>query len=268
MKRLSAFQWVIPCALIVQACGNSVPSAEPTPKIELAITPVESAFSPENPTAAPTEEIMQNHAVTFITPDGATLNGELYGSGDTAVIFSVMGNCSPGWREFAQLTAAQGMLSLTYLWRGCRASGSANEAEMKKFVDDLRGAIAFMRAQGAKKIILVGASLGGCASAKLTVESQVDGLVVVASPAEIPQWGFAIEADDVDSDIPKLFITAEEDGTVPLEASQGLFDLAAEPKEWQTYPGTAHGTELFETQSKDEFQQQILEFILAVKTAN
>lgn len=207
---------------------------------------------------------MESHAVTFATPDGATLNGELYGSGETAIIFSVMGNCTPGWREFAQLTAAQGMMSLTYLWRGCRESGSANEDEMKKFVDDLRGAVTYMRAQGAKKIILVGASLGGCASAKLTIESQADGLVVVASPSEIPQWGFAIEADDVASGIPKLFITAEEDDTVPFEASQGLFNLAAEPKEWQTYPGTAHGTEIFDTEYAGELQQRILKFILAI----
>lgn len=236
--------------------------------MELAITPVESAFAPENPTAAQTEEIMQSHSVTFTTPDGATLTGELYGSGDTAVIFSVMGNCSPGWREFAQLTAAQGMISLTYLWRGCRASGSANEDEMKKFVDDLRGAIAFMRGQGAKKIILIGASLGGCASAKLTVESQADGLVVIASPAEIPQWGFAIEAGDVASDIPKLFITAEADDTVPVEATQELFNLVAEPKEWQTYPGSTHGTEIFNTEYADELELRLLEFIVKINAAN
>ena len=211
---------------------------------------------------------MESHAVIFTTPDGATLNGEVYGSGDTAVIFSVMGNCDPGWREFAQLTAAQGVMSLTYLWRGCRASGAANEAEMKKFVDDLRGAIAFMRGQGAKKIILVGASLGGCASAKLTVESQADGLVVVASPAEISQWGFAVEAGDISSDIPKLFITTEADDTVPVEATQELFNLAAEPKEWQTYPGSAHGTEIFDTEYADELGQRLLEFIVKINAAN
>lgn len=257
---------MIPLVLIVQACGNPTATlpVEPTPAKDLGITPVESAFAPENPTASPMEEIMESHAVTFTTPDGATLTGELYGSGDTAVIFSVMGNCDPGWREFAQLTAAQGLMSLTYLWRRCRESGGVDEDEIQKFVDDLRGAITFIREQGAKKVILVGASLGGCASAKLIVESQADGLVVVASPAEIPQWGFAIEASDMDSDIPKLFITAKEDDTVPVEATQELFDLAAEPKEWQTYPGTAHGTDLFHTQHKEEFEQRILEFILQI----
>lgn len=265
MRKLLALQWTLSIILVIQACSTTS-SMEPTPPKDFVVTPVESAFAPENPTLAPLEDIIESHAVTFDTPDGATINGELYGSGDTAVIFSVMGNCDPGWREFAQLTAAQGLTSLTYLWRGCRESGSMDEDEIQKFVDDLRGAIAFMREQGATKIILVGASLGGCASAKLTVESQIDGLVVVASPPEIVQWGFAIEASDLDSDIPKLFITAKEDDTVPVEATQELFNLAAEPKEWKTFPGTAHGTEIFDTQNKDEFQQTILEFIIDIQT--
>jgi alpha-beta hydrolase superfamily lysophospholipase len=270
MRKLSALQWIIPFVLLVQGCGAPTmptlpPKPSPTNEV-LPITPVESAFAPENPTAAPLEDIIESHAVTFNTPDGATIKGELYGSGDTAVIFSVMGDCDPGWREFAQLTAAQGLTSLTYLWRGCSESGEVDEDEIQKFVDDLRGAIAFMREQGATKIILVGASLGGCASAKLTVESQADGLIVVASPAEISQWGFAIEAGDLDTDIPKLFIASKEDDTVSVEATQELFNLAAEPKEWQTYPGAAHGTDLFDTQYKDEFQQRILEFIFDIQT--
>jgi esterase/lipase len=230
----------------------------------LKVTPVESAFAPGNSTAAPLDDIIASHTVTFDTPDGAKITGELYGSGKTAVIFSVMGNCKQGWREFAQLTAAQGLMSFTYLWRGCGVSGIIDNDEMKKFVDDLRGAIDFVRNQGAEKIILAGASLGGCASAKLAVESQADGLIVIASPPEIPQWDFKIEAADVKTDNPKLFITAENDGTVAASKTRALYDLAVEPKEWQTYPGTMHGTDLFETQSGEELQQKILNFILAI----
>lgn len=264
--------------IFLPACASNPPTSLPavptqtgvpipTPSLTrepLMITPVESAFAPDDPTAAPLEDILARHTVTFDTPDGTTLTGELYGAGDTAVIFSVMGNCKPGWREFAQLTAAQGLLTLTYQWRGCRASGSANETELKKFLDDLRGAISFMREQGAEKIILGGASLGGVASAKLAVESQPSGIIVVASPSKILQWSFEIESADLNTDIPKLFITAENDGVVLMTAAREIFDLAAEPKEWQTYPGTAHGTDLFETEYGDEMQQRILEFILAI----
>ena len=179
-----------------------------------------------------------------------------------------MGNCRPGWREFAQLTAAQGLMALTYPWRDCGTSGPTNEAELSRnFVNDARGAANFVREQGAKKIILVGASLGGLASAKLARESQASGLVIFASPAEIPQWDFRIEAADLDTDIPKLFLTTENDTVVPLRSSRALYDLAAEPKEWQTYPGYAHGTDLFDSESGEEAQQRILQFILAVASS-
>lgn len=224
--------------------------------------------APASPTAAPvlpTSSPLPNpQTITFTTPDGATIEGILYGSSDTAVIFSVMGDCTRGWEDMADLVAQNGMTALTYQWRGCRESGSVDEIEIQKFVNDLRGAIDFMRAQGVKKIILAGASLGGCASAKLAVESQVDGLIVIASPPSIPQWGFEIVSADLNSDIPKLFTTAENDNTVSQDETRALFDLAAEPKEWQVYPGTAHGTDLFDSESEAELQQRILDFILKI----
>ena len=259
--------------LCVSACAVAPPSLtdspgpmqEPSPTREVPIvTPVESAFAPGNPTAAPLDEIQTSHVATFRTTDGATITGELYGSGETAVIFSAMGNCKPGWRELAQLTAAQGLMALTYPWRGCRESGSANETELRKFVEDARGAINFVREQGAERIILVGASLGGLASAKLAIESNAIGIVIVASPPGISQWGFEIESSDVNTEIPKLFITAEKDAVVPVSAARELFDLAAEPKEWQTYPGTAHGTDLIQGETGEAVALRILEFVLTI----
>lgn len=262
---------LLPLVFLINACiatPAAVPTTTAVPKIEtsptLAITPVESAFAEGNSTTAPLDDIIATHAVTFETPDGATLIGELYGSDKTAVVFSVMGNCKPGWRKFASLTAAQGLMALTYPWRGCRESGFTDEDELQKFVDDARGAINFVREQGAEKIILVGASLGGLASAKLAIESGSSGIVVVAAPPSISEWGFEIQPADLDTDIPKLFITAENDSTVPASATRQLYDLAAEPKEWQTYPGYEHGTDLFETENGEAMQQRILEFILGI----
>ena len=272
MKTWLAFtRLILFSSLIMAACTPVAPTVTlaPTQKPSatlkpLTLTPVESAFAPTNSTAAPLEDIIRTHSVTFDTSDGATVNGELYGSGKTAVIFSVMGNCKPGWREFAQLTAAQGFMALMYQWHGCRESGSANEAELQTFVDDTRAAISFVREQGAEKIILVGASLGGCASAKLAKESQASGLIVLASPPSIPQWGFEIQLADLDTNIPKLFITAENDNTVSADETRALYDLAAEPKEWQIYPGTAHGTDLFEGENRTELEQRILGFLLTI----
>ena len=214
------------------------------------------------PTAAPSPD---SHSITFTTPDGATLDGHLRGAGSTAVIFSVMGNCKQGWTELAEDVAQHGMLSLTYLWRGCRPNGTVDDGLIQNFVDDTRGAINFMREQGATRIVLVGASLGGCASAKLLVESGASGLIVLASPPEISQWGFQIDAADLQTAAPKLFITAENDSDVDMRSTRELYDLSAEPKEWQTYPGRAHGTDLFETNNHDAVQQRIIEFILMIQ---
>ena len=251
------------------AVSSQEPSATATPTKEPPlVTPVESAFAEGNPTAAPLDDIIKSHTVTFETPDGATIAGELYGSGKTAVIFSVMGNCKPGWREFAWLTAAQGLMALTYQWRDCGPSGPTNETELiQNFVNDARGAINFVRGQGAEKIILAGASLGGVASAKLAIESQASGIIMFASPLQIPGSDFKIEEADLNTAIPKLFLTAKEDYVVPLDSSRALYDIAAQPKEWQTYPGNEHGTELFDTDIGQEVQMRILAFILETASA-
>ena len=249
----SAFSKLFLVAISLAACQ---PAVAPT----FTPTPLPSA----TPTLAPTATLSPGpRPITFTTPDGATVNGELYGAGDTAVIFSVMGSCKQGWSELAKEVAGQGMMALTYQWRACRAN-SVDETLIRKFLDDTRGAINFMREQGATRIVLVGASLGGVASAKLTVESGAVGLVVVAAPDEISEWDFHIDAADLDTDVPKLFITAENDPIVPASATRALHDLAADPKEWQTYPGPAHGTDLFETENGAVVQQRILEFIQAI----
>jgi len=55
--------------------------------------------------------------------------------------------------------------------------------------------------------------------------------------------------------------------TIPsLSKQRALYELAAEPKEWQTYPGSAHGIDLFEGESGPELQQRILSFIQMIAT--
>jgi uncharacterized protein len=262
MKLFSIRKTIYISILLLFAISSCVPA---TSVVTPTSIPPIVATSAVAPTSIPPAVTAGSRTVTFTTADGAALEGKLSGSGDTAVIFSVMGNCKKGWEDMADLVAKNGMTALIYQWRGCRSPGSVDEEEIQKFVDDLRGAINFMRTQGITKIILAGASLGGSASAKLMVESQADGLIVIASPPAISQWSFEVESADLDSGVPKLFITAVSDKTVPADATRHLYDLAAEPKEWETYPGTAHGTDLFEGENGEELEQRILKFILDVR---
>jgi hypothetical protein len=40
-----------------------------------------------------------------------------------------------------------------------------------------------------------------------------------------------------------------------------MFDQSPEPKELVTFPGEAHGTEMFFASHKDEFRQLLLDFL-------
>ncbi len=229
-------------------------------------TPTSAPLSAPDPTAAPSTPSGAVQAVTFETPDGATIPAQLYGSGDTAIVFSVMGDCRQGWTDFARTAADQGFRALTFEWRGCHTDPN-NESLLKRFLDDTRGAIDYVRGQGASSIILVGASLGGVASARLAAESQASALVAVSSPDRIEPWGVQVERADVGGSIPKLFVASDDDPVVPASATRALHDLAAEPRQWLTYPGRAHGIELFAGESGPEFEQALLTFLLEVRGA-
>jgi uncharacterized protein len=262
------------------ACGSPSPASIPIPVVTTNPTlmvesspttqPTLSAIpaTPTNmptPTRPPEPTLAATGAqlVRIPTANGSTILAEQLGSGSSAVLFAVMGNCAAGWTALAEETAKQGFLVVTYRWQACEGT-RINQATLRSFVDDARTVIQFVRDQGATQIILVGASLGGCASAKLLAEVQADGLVVIAAPSEIPDWGFQITADDLKSSVPKLFITAEDDSTVPASATRALYELAAEPRTWQTYPGSAHGTDLFTTDQEPVLQKQILDFLRAI----
>lgn len=246
-----------------QATPTSPPTALPsaTPTLLPATATIRPTASPAPATPVPTVAIANAQLVTIPTADGARLYGELTGAGQTAVIFAVMGNCKPGWTTLAEQVAAQGFRVLTYRWRACEGT-RVNNRTIRAFLEDARASIAYMRAQGATRIVLVGASLGGLASARLLVEAQADALVVIAAPPAIPDWDVAVQAADMASEAPKLFITAEDDATVPASATRELYELAAEPRQWQTYPGTDHGTDLLEGDSGSTLQERILAFLV------
>lgn len=200
--------------------------------------------------------------VTFNTLDGATLSGTLYGNGKVAVIFSNMGDKhEDSWAAFAQTVAEAGYLALTYDFRYW-VNGKMQEGLMKHVAEDLRAAVSFVREQGAEQVVLVGASMGGMATAKTAASTQATAAIILAAPLEASGVGVLVQPEEVQAiSVPKLFITSENDRTVKPEALQAMYELAVEPKELVIYPGTAHGTDLFKTESGAELQRKILEFI-------
>jgi hypothetical protein len=61
--------------------------------------------------------------------------------------------------------------------------------------------------------------------------------------------------------LPKLFVTAENDGSgVPATIKQ-MYAVASEPKALQIFPGSMHGTDTFATAQGEELRDLLVDFL-------
>lgn len=235
-------------ALILVACGSPAPTAEtaapstPTPGI----------------TPTPTIPAVPSRLVHFSTPDNVRLGGLLYGQGKTAVICShMLGTDKSIWPDsgIPQRLALGGYLVLAYDFRGYGDSVGVKNSTV--FNDaDLRAAITFMRQQGATKIVLLGASMGGTASLIVASSLPVDAVITLSAPQNfIP----GVTDDQVKAiRAPKLFVNSQQDDYA--SETQHMYDIASQPKTLKMYPGYAHGTAIFDDNGVD-LTQRILAFV-------
>jgi dienelactone hydrolase len=214
---------------------------------------------------AATPALAATQIVTFTTADGIDLSGTLYGSGNTIVILSAMSDKKQDtWAPFARRIAAQGYQALTYNYRHWTLGKGMQDSLLDKAAEDLRAAVAFARRQGAKHIVLIGASLGGLASIKAASDTQPATVVVMAAPfGPFPRLpSLQVNAADLQAiTVPKLFINSEQDEIGFAADTQQMFDAAPDPKDLQLYPGRAHGTDLFKTDQAEAVTQRLIDFI-------
>jgi pimeloyl-ACP methyl ester carboxylesterase len=204
--------------------------------------------------------------VSFAAADGVTVAGHRFGTGPTAVVLSNMGdNDETDWQRFAPTLAAlpgPGYSVLTYSYRYPPRVRSLTAPMARGAVDDLRGAVAFARAQGAQRVILIGASLGGMLTAKVAGALAVDGAVIMAAPADRRDFDLRVEDAELAAiAVPKLFVVSDADPTVAPAQTRQLYDRAPEPKRWQSFPGTAHGTRLLATAAGQDVGRLLAEFV-------
>jgi pimeloyl-ACP methyl ester carboxylesterase len=206
------------------------------------------------PTATPG---ISAQVVSFLTPDGVTLSGTLYGHGARAVILSNEGdNASTPWQPVAEQLAIHGYLVLSYAYRPSDANFDGLAAHA---LTDLRAAIAFMHAHSITRLILIGASLGALVSLKVAAPQRVDGLVAISAPMGY-QDVHLTDADLQRLVMPKLFVTSA-DNQPFAAATLHMFAVSPEPKAMQVYPGNAHGTSLFSGAGGTDLVAAMLQFV-------
>ena len=251
MKRLL---FLITLFLILVGCGSGANS-----QTTATVTP--GATATPAPTVAPTPPIPDVPAriVHFVTSDHFHLTGSLYGRGKTIVICSHMLRTTREiWSEsgIPQRLAVQGYAVLTYDFRG--SGDSEGPPDIWSLDVDLRAAVAFARQQGATKIVLMGASMGGTASLKVAAEEQVSAVLSLSGPQS-----FSVSVSDQEIQgikIPKLFMVSQTDEPFVTDAKH-MYALAPAPKEIYIYPGNNHGTAIFGGENGDDPAQRIFHFL-------
>jgi pimeloyl-ACP methyl ester carboxylesterase len=201
--------------------------------------------------------------VSFPSADGVELTGTLFGAGTTAVVLSNMGDNDPAdWERFAPVLSERGYLVLTYQFR-YPARSSRFSAEMATgTLADLAGAIRFVQDSGADDIVLIGASLGGMATAGLTGTEGVRAAVVLSSPVAVHEVDYAVDRAALEAGtVPILYIAADDDPVVPVTETRKLYALTAGPRDWQSYPEHAHGTDLLAGNSGPALTRRLVGFL-------
>ncbi len=243
-----------------------VVTATPTPE-----PPTPTPLPTATPTPIPIVEY-STETVSFTTEDDIELEGTLFLSeGDTAVVFAHMAgddNDQQNWIPFAKKIAQRGFTALTFNFRcygksGCGGKGSGSILLSR----DVGAAIDFLSEQGFERIVCIGASMGGRGCVNVAFDKELAGLVIVAGTGSSDPDRQNLE-DFVSPNMPKLFIVSENDSILDRTlAMTRLYESAPEPKIFKTFPGTAHGTELFSTKYGLELRETLFGFLEEIRSS-
>ena len=188
--------------------------------------------------------------VSFRAADGTKLVGHPFGGkrpgSRTAVVLAHMSEgdvCS--WLPYARNLADHGFFVFPFDFRGHGLSGGRQSHS--RAPADVAAAVSEVRALGARKVVVVGASLGGIAAvmAGASIRPAVTGVVAVSAPAHMPSVLDALPAARK-LRVPTLYVAAVGDQNWPYDFAgdaQTLYDATAtKEKRLVIVPGRLHGT--------------------------
>jgi len=208
-----------------------------------------------------------SEAVTFTSADGVKLEGRVFGDGPVGVVLSHMLPADQtSWWDFARKLSEGGYMALAFDFRGFCPGGDAGCSEGEKDIgamwQDVVGAIGFLRSEGATRVMLVGASMGGTASLVAAAQEGVEVSVVVTLSAPVGIDGLAADANLLTRiTAAKLFIAGTGDRFGAAEAAQRLYAESPLPKRVQIVTSNDHGTDLLTGNQSGRVQTLILGYL-------
>lgn len=190
--------------------------------------------------------------VSFQTSDGGRVFGNLYGEGDHAVMLAHgMAFDKESWDPQARRLAAAGLRVLAIDFRGYGKSTAGSKGKAREL--DILAAIDYLRGQGAARVSVAGASMGGAAAAKaaaLAAPGSIDALILLA-PAGVEQPA-KLQGR-------KLFLVSRGDGLYARVVK--AHEDAADPKKLVVLEGPAHAQHLFKTPQGERVLAEMLAWL-------
>lgn len=161
-----------------------------------------------------------------------------------------------GWRDIAPRFADRGIPALALNFRGY--DGSTGKTTDESVIVDVAAVKAYLRAQGATEIALVGASMGGYAVLASSFEGDVECVVSVSSPVGALDDALARRITGR-----KLFICADADRSGAAPHVAHTFSVVASPKVLVMHGGQEHSAGMFHAPYGRSVIQTILDFVAA-----
>lgn len=262
--------------LVLAACGSSSgtspssPSAVPQPTATTAgttgpVTTTAPSSGPATSEATPSPfgtraqlpldpRNKGSKVVSFDSIDGIKLSGRSYGSGPHGVVLAPSGNVQYTqfeWLSAAAKLAKAGYLVLTFDVRGVCYTPDPNVGCSEGDIDwanawqDVAGAVAFMKDQGAKKVVVMGGDLGATEAIYAASKGmKVDGIISVSGLND--SEGYEIDKAVLQAaGGPTLFIAGKDD-TDAADAYEAWLAEAPAPKDGLLLDTDTRGTFLFD----------------------
>jgi alpha-beta hydrolase superfamily lysophospholipase len=230
----------------------------------VAVLALLAAFAGSSSSSA--HSCVKGNELPFRAPDGVELVGHRFGgtrpTGRTTVVLAHMSEgdlCD--WVPYARSLARQGFFVFPFDLRG--HGHSKGRRNHRRAAADLASAVRAVRGLGARRVVVVGASLGGIAALVSTpaLTPPPAGVVAVSAPTVIAG---TLDARPSVSKLraPTLYVSAIDDRSPPYDFAahaKSLYEATAtNAKRLELVPGAQHG--IFLVSASSAVRRLLLEF--------
>jgi alpha-beta hydrolase superfamily lysophospholipase len=245
--------------------GSVEPTSQTaTPKTSPEVTPAEP---PTLSDACGGLEVSGARPFWLESPDGVRLYGIEAGRGGVGVVLAHQGRSTLcGSLPYMQTLVDAGFLVLAFDFRGNGKSETPEDADARlELGRDLEAAVSRIRSNGAEKVVLIGASMGGAASVQNGADLEVDAIVSLSGTRLWPGFGVNHPDSLPRISVPFVMYVSRNDSNVPLEEAQGIVAaVGSKDKDLVVLEGSDHGYAFVQTSDNaSEIRAEILDWIEA-----